>query len=186
MKSIPSCHHAAASEKENEVGKSKKRSSAAIISHRSGAVVTPPRPSSSASGGGDNTQVEGEPPVASIDIIDIKTGGWTEAEHNLFLYGLELHRKGSSDPLLDLINIDDCDVVTKLVDILFCWEAQDNDDSEEQVVGDDDEFSLFDSSIEHDTVIQAGGIVEATIPYAASSSEGDEMEIDNDQKEENW
>ena len=77
-------------------------------------------------------------------------------------------------------------MVTKLVDILFCWEAQDNDDSEEQVVGDDDEFSLFDSSIEHDTVIQAGGIVEATIPYAASSSEGDEMEIDNDQKEENW
>ena len=87
-----------------------------------------------------------------------------------------------------------------MFDFLFCQEEQVNNDLEEQVIGNDDKFSLFDSSIEHDTVIQAGGIVEATISYAASSlvvqgqphykiweiDEGDEMEIDDDQKEENW
>ena len=68
--------------------------------------------------------------------------------------------------LLDLINIDDCDVVNKVVDILFS-EEQDKDDSEEQVVGDNDEFSLFDLSIEHD-------MPPPTTPsmYQASASSG--------------
>ena len=103
----PTTTTASEKEKENDVvvvlRNSRKRSSAAISHRSSGAVVTPPRPSS--------------PPL--IDIINIETGGLTETEHLLFLHGPELHRKGSSAALLDLINIDDCDVVNKLVDTFF-------------------------------------------------------------------
>ena len=115
--------------------KSRKRSRSAAISHRSsGAVVTPPQPSSSA-------VALLLPPL--IDLINnTKIGGLTGEEHDLFLHGLELHRKGSLvsaipvviAPILELINISgntqdvdgnsqvDCDTqgVNKMFDFLFC------------------------------------------------------------------